>query len=59
MCLDEPPALGKVIDDLLIFGNEMPRTEVQPVEMQPGLFRWVTEDVLFKIIVAELKRDMR
>ena len=34
-CLNKPPALGKVDDDVWIFGDKMQSIDVQPMEIQP------------------------
>lgn len=52
--LDEAEFTGESVDLVRRKGAEVRQVEVDAVEMQAGLFRLVSEDMLFERVVAEL-----
>ena len=51
---DEAPFVGECVDDFRRLGSKILRAEIDPMKMESRFLRWVTEDMLFEIIIAKL-----
>jgi len=51
---DETPVISECVDDFRGLRSKVFRAKIDSVEMKASLFGWVTENMLFEVIVAKL-----